>query len=89
VAYTRRDRGTLFVNPGSVGRSEDGDPRAGYVLLDLGKRRRAVTLRRVAYATERVAAEIEARDLPPEFAVMVSRGISLPRARRRLDRSRR
>ncbi len=89
AAYTRRDRGTLFVNPGSVGRSEDGDPRAAYVLVDLNRKRASVQVRRIPYDTDLVVAEIAARDLPPVFAVMVTRGINLPRARRRQERGRR
>lgn len=88
VGFTRRTGGTLFVNPGAVGRSEDGDPRASYALIEFGEEQIDVQLRRVVYDTERAVAEIRARDLPPEFAVMVTRGISLPRARRRLRRGR-
>jgi predicted phosphodiesterase len=89
VPYTRRDGGTFYANPGSVGRSEDGDPRAAYALVDLERDGAHVQLRRVAYDTERVAREIRAHDLPPVFAAMVVRGLSLPRARRRLDRAHR
>ncbi len=87
--YTRRDRGTLYVNPGSVGRSEDGDPRAAYVLVDLNRKRASVQVRRIPYDIDRVVAEIAARELPSVFAVMVARGINLPRALRRQERGRR
>jgi predicted phosphodiesterase len=36
VPWTRAVEGIHFVNTGSVGRPKDGDPRAGYVLLDVG-----------------------------------------------------
>ena len=35
-AFTRWAGETLFVNTGSVGRPDDGDPRATYALLELG-----------------------------------------------------
>ena len=89
VPYTRREGATVFVNPGAVGRCEDGDPRAAYALVDLAAARPEVQLRRVAYDTEAVVREIRERELPPVFAEMVRRGISLPRARRRLARDRR
>jgi predicted phosphodiesterase len=36
-----------FVNPGAVGQPRDGDPKAAYVIYDMGKQ--AIELRRVAY----------------------------------------
>ncbi|MEZ4386348.1 MAG: metallophosphoesterase family protein [Candidatus Krumholzibacteriia bacterium] len=84
--HAHREGPTLFLTPGSVGRSEDGDPRAAYLVLDLDGRRPRPTIRRVAYDTQRVADEVAARALPPEFGVMVLRGISLARARRLLRR---
>ena len=61
--------GTHFVNTGSVGRPKDGDPRAGYVLLDVaadaGVR---VDTVRVAYDVEAAARAIVASTLPDEFA---------------------
>jgi len=80
--HGHREGDTLFATPGSVGRSQDGDPRAAYALVNLDGPRPAVAFRRVAYDTAQVAAAIEAHDLPVEFAVMAERGLSLPRAQR-------
>jgi diadenosine tetraphosphatase ApaH/serine/threonine PP2A family protein phosphatase len=55
---------TLFVNTGSVGRPKDGDPRAGYVILDSGD----VEFRRVAYGAEAAADAIRDSDLPDYYA---------------------
>ncbi len=61
--------GVYFVNTGSVGRPKDGDPRAGYVLLDVaadaGVR---VDVVRVAYDVEATARAIMTSTLPDEFA---------------------
>ncbi|MCS7178631.1 MAG: metallophosphoesterase family protein [Anaerolineae bacterium] len=55
----RQVGGVRLVNGGSVGLSLDGDPRAGYALLDFHGPECTVTLRRVAYDGERVVAELE------------------------------
>jgi predicted phosphodiesterase len=51
--------GLRLVNDGSVGLPLDGDPRPAYALLDFAGGRCAVTIRRVAYDTEAVVAELE------------------------------
>jgi predicted phosphodiesterase len=60
--------GRRVVNAGSVGLPFDGDPRAGYALIDLqpggGYQ---VTLRRVAYDVEAVAQQLLAVDHPAAF----------------------
>jgi predicted phosphodiesterase len=58
-----------FVNTGSVGRPKDGDPRAGYVLLDVaGPGQVRVEIVRVEYDVEHAASAILASSLPHEFA---------------------
>ena len=57
-----------FVNTGSVGRPKDGDPRAGYVLLDIGHGEPRVDLVRVEYDVERAARAILESELPDDFA---------------------
>ena len=52
----------LMLNPGSVGQPRDGDPRAGYLLLDLAARR--ATWGRVAYDVDAVRAQMAAVGLP-------------------------
>ncbi|PRY35025.1 putative phosphodiesterase [Spirosoma oryzae] len=56
------------INTGSVGKPKDGDPRAGYVLIDWIGGEPRVTLIRVAYDVERAARAIEESPLPDEFA---------------------
>jgi predicted phosphodiesterase len=68
VPWHRTVNGVHFVNTGSVGRPKDGDPRAGYVILDVEADRVAVEIVRVAYDVERTASAILASDLPDAFA---------------------
>lgn len=63
-----------FMNAGSVGRPKDGDPRAGYMVLDLTERGVAVAFVRVAYDVEAAARGILASQLPGEFADFLRTG---------------
>lgn len=74
IAWHREVGGVHFVNTGSVGRPKDGDPRAGYVLLDVGSDGVQVDFRRVDYDVERAAAAIQASTLPAEFASYLHSG---------------
>ena len=61
--------GVLFVNCGSVGKPKDGDPRAGFAILELdeaGELR--ASIERVPYDAEAVAREVAAAGLPGEYA---------------------
>jgi predicted phosphodiesterase len=58
-----------FVNTGSVGRPKDGDPRAGYILLEVAESERVgVEIVRVDYDVESAAKAIVASTLPDDFA---------------------
>jgi predicted phosphodiesterase len=58
------------INTGSVGKPKDGDPRAGYVVIEWESPESDlnVQLVRVAYDVERTARAIEQSPLPDEFA---------------------
>jgi putative phosphoesterase len=61
--------GVRFVNCGSVGKPKDGDPRAGFAILesdDAGQV--SASIQRVPYDAEAVAREVEAAGLPGEYA---------------------
>lgn len=61
--------GIHFVNTGSVGRPKDGDPRAGYVLLDVGVDQAVhAEFVRVTYDVERACEAIVQSTLPHDFA---------------------
>ncbi|HAF61840.1 MAG TPA: hypothetical protein DCK95_05895 [Anaerolineaceae bacterium] len=67
---------TLFVNPGSVGRQDDGDPRASYALLTLDD---PITVShfRIEYNMTNVSQALELYNLPQEFMSMFQNGLSL------------
>jgi putative phosphoesterase len=59
----------MFVNCGSVGTPKDGDPRAGFAVLELGGAGRVqASIERVPYDAEAVAREVAAAGLPGEYA---------------------
>jgi diadenosine tetraphosphatase ApaH/serine/threonine PP2A family protein phosphatase len=64
--------GRRLLNPGSVGQPRDGDPRAAWLLLDLG--RRFAAFRRVPYSVETVQQEIRRRGLPESVAARLALG---------------
>lgn len=66
--------GVHFVNTGSVGRPKDGDPRAGYVLLEVAGDAVNVEFVRVAYDVESAAQAILESTLPNEFAEYLRTG---------------
>ncbi|MGE0554987.1 MAG: metallophosphoesterase [Gemmatimonadales bacterium] len=66
--------GIHFINTGSVGRPKDGDPRAGYVRLDLGTDTPRVELVRVPYDIEAEVAALRAAGLPDEFGAFLRSG---------------
>jgi putative phosphoesterase len=60
--------GVPFVNCGSVGKPKDGDPRGAFAILTPNAGGVAVSIERVAYDADAVAAEIREAGLPSEFA---------------------
>ncbi len=60
--------GVLFVNCGSVGKPKDGDARGAFAVLEAGGEGVGVTIERVAYDAEAVAAEVRDAGLPGEYA---------------------
>jgi putative phosphoesterase len=66
--WVRSVGGVLFVNCGSVGKPKDGDPRGAFAVLEATPSGVDVTIERVAYDAEAVAAEVRAAGLPGEFA---------------------
>ena len=74
--WSRDIAGVRFVNTGSVGKPKDGDPRAGWVLLEIGDDRTVTsTQHRVLYDIAGMAAAIRAADgLPDQFASDIETG---------------
>lgn len=76
-AFSKFSAGIWWINPGSVGRQDDGDPRSAYALLELLPGHIQIAHQRIAYDVARAAAAIRERGLPEIFAQMVERGVSL------------
>lgn len=74
LAWRREVDGVHFVNTGSVGRPKDGDPRAGYVLLDVTADGVNAEFVRVEYDVERAASAILESALPRDFAEFLRTG---------------
>lgn len=64
--------GRWLLNPGSVGQPRDGDPRAAWLLLDLGSA--TATFRRTGYDVERTQSGIRAAGLPESLAARLAEG---------------
>jgi putative phosphoesterase len=60
VQFKLEVNGVMVLNPGSVGLPRDGDPRAGYAIIEDNK----IELRRVTYPVERTIARVEAMPWP-------------------------
>jgi putative phosphoesterase len=76
-AFARQVDGVWFINTGSVGRPDDGDPRACYAFLRIEAESLEVRHFRVAYDVERAVAAIRANGLPRAFAQMMRQGYDL------------
>jgi diadenosine tetraphosphatase ApaH/serine/threonine PP2A family protein phosphatase len=61
-----------LVNPGSVGQPRDGDPRAGFAIVDTGTR--VVALYRTRYPVEEAQARILEQGLPEVLAQRLALG---------------
>jgi putative phosphoesterase len=73
--FKREVDGVTFINPGSVGRPDDGDRRANYAILNSNSF--YVDFIKLDYDVEGAADSIRASGLPENFAQMLLRGVSL------------
>ncbi|NOR78301.1 MAG: YfcE family phosphodiesterase [Methanophagales archaeon] len=73
--FKREVDGVTFINPGSVGRPDDGDRRANYAILNTNSF--YVDFIKLDYDVEGAADSIRASWLPENFAQMLLRGVSL------------
>ena len=75
--FSRQVGNTSFINPGSVGRPDDGDPRASFALLTLSNAQFDLKHFRINYDLDKILNEIIIQRLPPDFARMFQLGINL------------
>lgn len=76
-AFAGKAKGVHFINTGSVGRPDDGNPNASYAILTLQNKSLTVKHYRVDYNVKRTIKAIQSKQLPPEFAEMFIQGRSL------------
>jgi putative phosphoesterase len=74
IPYTRKVDKTWWINTGSVGRPDDGDPRASYAILQLTPQGINVHHFRVHYDLEQAVEGIHRNQLPESFARMILEG---------------
>jgi len=79
--FARKVDDVWFINTGSVGRPDDGDPRACYAILNLTAKHFEVTYYRVEYDLVPVLASLRDQGLPELFAQMLLHGRNLDAVR--------
>lgn len=75
-AFSHQVDGVLFANPGSVGRLDDGDPRASYAILEIEQDHLAVHHFRVPYDIMATVSALRRAGLPEVFAWVIRRGLN-------------
>ncbi|MCW4000626.1 MAG: YfcE family phosphodiesterase [Candidatus Bathyarchaeota archaeon] len=83
--FQRSAGNVVFLNPGSVGRPDDGNPQAAYALLDFNPFK--AELIRLSYPVKAAAMALRLEGLPETYAQMLLRGVSLDEVMKR-DRGR-
>ena len=75
--FKRKFEGVWFINTGSVGRPDDGDPRACYAVMQIRPGFFQLRHYRVEYDVDRAVAAIRENGLPEAFAQMMIQGRNL------------
>jgi putative phosphoesterase len=77
LPFARQVDGVWFINTGSVGRPDDGDPRACYAIVRFTGDEIEVQHHRIEYDVEKAVAAIREHKLPEAFAQMILQGRNL------------
>ncbi len=75
LQFAREVNGVSFINPGSVGRPDDGNPQTAYAVVNSNPF--SVQLVRLNYDVESAAEALRKKRLPESFAQMLLRGVSI------------
>ncbi|HPP87361.1 MAG TPA: metallophosphoesterase family protein, partial [bacterium] len=75
--FTKKINNVLFVNTGSVGRQNDGNPEAEYVILNILRNKIKINNYRVKYDINKTIETIKKNGLPEIFCEMIKCGRSL------------
>jgi putative phosphoesterase len=81
IPFKKKVDGVWFINPGSVGRPGDGDPKASYAIMTFQPKVFHVIHYRVDYDVEKAVSAIREGGLPDIFAEMISEGHSFETAK--------
>lgn len=76
IAFSRKVKGTWFINPGSVGRPVDGDPRASYAILQVKPGYFHFSNYRVDYNIEQTVENLVKKGFPRSKGEMFIKGTS-------------
>jgi diadenosine tetraphosphatase ApaH/serine/threonine PP2A family protein phosphatase len=77
VPYYKIVSGVHFVNPGSVGRMFDGDPRTSFAILKVSSERINIEHFRLPYSVEEVIKGLKKNRLPDIYTKMYRTGKKL------------
>ncbi len=75
-AFVRRVEDVQFINPGTVGRPDDGDPRASYATLDFSDGEVKVEFHRVPYDVTAAIRSMCQTGLPEIFTQVLQQGLA-------------
>ncbi len=73
VQFKKEYPSGIIVNPGSVGQPRDGNPDAGFAILDTESGK--ITLKRISYDIEKVIGDMLAAHLPEKLALRLKDGL--------------
>ena len=75
-AFVKGFRKALFINPGSVGRPDDGDPRASYAILEIHKGKATIRHFRVPYDIMATVHALRQTGLREIFTEIIRQGLN-------------
>ena len=74
-AFAREVSGTWFINPGSVGRLDDGDPRASYAILEIDHDKVKAQFFRVPYDIQAAVEQMRQTGMAEIFGQVLRQGL--------------
>lgn len=75
-AFSREVEGVLFINPGSVGRLDDGDPRPSYAILEIDQDKVNVQFFRIPYDIQAAVRRMRQTGMPDIFNQVLRQGMN-------------
>ncbi len=75
IGYVREVNHTIFINPGSVGKPIDGDPRASYCVLIVKKGNITINHYRIEYEIEKTLKAMRETQLPESYILTLEQSL--------------